>query len=366
MRPSLRLIVLICALAGAASLGACDDIEGKPAAGRSGERQLVLQPLFQLREGGDTLLARPEWISVDAAGRYVISDVSDRNAKVFDPAGKPVRLIGRAGQGPGEFAALMTAQAFGDSVAAYDFVGGRLSIFGPDGRLARTLPLGGRGRPAPFTMRVVDDSLFLLVSAVPGASGDLISLARADGSVRSMFFRQAEHVGGDPQLASRLFVMADGAGGRVFVAVSGRDSVWVFDYDGRRLATGPADPVRPLVPTKTLLAKNGGRPRRSDGGFVVDGNRIIGNVVALDSGSVALQVVTYDGRTGVDPVEGGTLLVAAPGSGNGLRVLSRWEGAGGLLGRDRQGRPLVLRYTSPEADAYEVLRGTLAPLPDGR
>jgi hypothetical protein len=46
--------------------------------------------------------------------------------------------------------------------------------------------------------------------------------------------------------------------------------------------------------------------------------------------------------------------------GGGARTLARQEVVGALFGRDRRGRLLILRYTSPEADAHELVRASLA------
>jgi hypothetical protein len=43
----------------------------------------------------------------------------------------------------------------------------------------------------------------------------------------------------------------------------------------------------------------------------------------------------------------------------GGRMLVRQELPGALLGRDRRGRLLLLRYTSPEAEAHELVRASL-------
>jgi hypothetical protein len=322
-------------------------------------RKLALTSSTLLHDDSATLLVKPEWISESPGGRIVITDISDRNVKVYDDHGTVVRVVGRAGRGPGEFAGLMTAQSYGDSIVAYDFDGGRLSVFGPDGHLARALALGSRDRPAPFSVRVIDDSLFLLVAALPSRQKRaMLSLIRPDGSTRSRFLDLDTYIGHNPAVVSAVGLIADGADGRIFASVAGGDSVWAFDYDGRRLGAFPADPVNPLVPVRSLIESNHGSIRRA-GGYVVDGNRMIIGLVALDSGTVALQIAAYDGRKGIDPVEGGTVVVSTLGH-RGAYVLARQELPGGLFGRDRRGRLLFLRYTSPEAEAHELLRGTLA------
>ncbi|MFL5537542.1 MAG: hypothetical protein ACJ8J0_01035 [Longimicrobiaceae bacterium] len=290
--------------------------------------------------------------------------MSDRNVKVYDARGAPVRVVGRAGHGPGEFTALMSAQAYRDSIVAYDVEGGgRLSVFAPDGRFTAARRLGTAGRPMPFSVRVVDDSLLLLVAAIPTRDNrGLLSLIRPDGSTRSRFLDLGAYLGRNPQLAGAVGLLADGADGRVFATVAGGDSVWAFDYDGRRLGAFQADPVQPLVTARSLIEANGGRFRRPNGGYAVDGNRMAFELVAMDSGTVALEIAAYDGRLGIDPVDGGTFVASALSSDGRARLLARQELVGALLGRDRRGRLLILRYTSPAAEAHELVRATLVPI----
>ncbi|MGD0781708.1 MAG: 6-bladed beta-propeller [Candidatus Aminicenantales bacterium] len=51
----------------------------------------------------DVQFAGPGALDCDAAGNVYVMDFSDNNIKLFDPSGKFLKLIGRKGQGPGEF-----------------------------------------------------------------------------------------------------------------------------------------------------------------------------------------------------------------------------------------------------------------------
>lgn len=344
-------------------LAACDGSRGgrgSTATGRDGSRELALEVVARLDDRGQPILARPELTSVDSRGRYFITDRSDKNVKVYDAEGRRTLTFGRAGGGPGEFQSLITAQIYRDSLVVHDFLNPRGTVFGPDGRYARALSLVTRGMPVPRHVRVVDDSLFLLVAPVPGnADRDLVTLVRPDGSKVSSFFNQASYFRNDPNLIQHTGVIADAANGLVFVALVGGDSVWAFDYTGRRVATHPIDPVQPLVTLKTLLARNGGKPQRPDGTWVMHDTRRVIKLVALDSATVAMQVAPYDTKHGIDPLDGGTLLVVGVASEGAMRTLSRHDLVGALVGRDRDGRPLLLRYASPDGDSYELIRGKL-------
>ncbi|HET7459726.1 MAG TPA: hypothetical protein VFJ82_00705 [Longimicrobium sp.] len=349
----------MCILLAACGKGA----EGHPS--RDGRRALVMEEVVQLDDAGQPILARPERLSVAPDGRFFVADFSDKNVKVYAPIGRRALTIGRPGRGPGEFQALMTAQAYGDSLVAFDFLDRRLSVFAPDGRFVRRVPLTRLAFP-PFSVRVVDDSLFLAVAAMPGGERQhALALLRPDGSLVSTFFDVSRYLGGSPMVLQNVGLIADGMAGVVFAGIAGGDSVWAFDYAGKRLGAAAVDPVDPLPTTRALLEGNGGRLARPGGGYVVDGVRNLVGLVALDSGSVAMQVARYDAETGTDPLEGGTFIVAALAKGR-LATIARADLAAGLAGRDRRGAPLVLRYADAEQEHYAIARLRLADAESAR
>lgn len=346
--------------ASALGLTACGDARG-PTGRAPAARSIIVEDLVRLDDAGRPVLARPERLSVGSDGRFYIGDRSDKDIKVYARDGRRLLTVGRAGRGPGEFSSLSTAEVFRDSVMGYDLADTRVSLFAPDGRFARALEVP-RTLPVPLWVRTVDDSLFLTIAAVAGgSSGDLLALVRPDGSVVSRFMNLSKYLGRNPQVLMNTGAIADGADGVVFAALMGGDSVWAFDYRGRRLASAPVDPVQPLTTTKQLVSRNGGRSHRPDGTSVLDGNRNLVSLVALDSASVAMQVAAYDAKEGTDLVEGGTLIVAGFGAGGTLVPLGRAEIQAGLLGRDRSGAALLLRYVTPAADQYAVARVRLQP-----
>ncbi len=343
-----------------ALLGACGNDGSDIASREPGTRTFSVEHIVELSDDSSAILARPEWISILPNGHVAVTDISDKNLKIYDPEGHRIGTVGRVGQGPGEFVALMTAQSYRDSLVGYDLTGRRLSIFDSSGRFARAMALGPRYGGTPFHIRVVDDSLFLLIAAVPGTAGrDLLTLVRPDGRIVSRFFNPSGYLGTEPALIQLTGAVADGAAGTVFAALIGGDSIYAFDYGGRRLGSHPVDPERPLVTTRQLLEENRGRAYRADRTHVTHGNRNVIRLVALDSGTVAMQVVPYDAVRGVDPLDGGTLIAAALRPGGGFSLIAREELTGALLGRDREWRALLLRYASDSADRYALMRVTL-------
>ncbi len=311
---------------------------------------LTLDSLAALR-GGDVAptLARPSLVSVDTRGRIYIQDRSDRDVKVYDASGRALRTIGRSGTGPGEFASLQSAQIYRDSVVAYDFAQGRVSVFAPNGRFARAW----NPAPLPWQVRVVDDSLLLLIGH-PARGGALLRLSRMDGTVLSTFFDVANHFG-DPPLRQHEALFADARNGVVFAGFFGGDSLFAFDYGGHSLAAGPIDPAAPLPSLQRLVQQNRGALRRADGTWVQDGARALINVIALDRGRAALHVTTYDAKLGSDPIEGGTLIVVEV-SGGRIAVTKRSAIGAGPLGLDRSGDLLFLKYSGGAGQGYVLER----------
>lgn len=327
----------------------CLGLSHESAVGQARPGDLVTERVAVLRDDSASILARPSLISVDPAGRFIIEDRSDKNVKVYDASGRRVGTFGRPGGGPGEFASLQTAQSYRDSIITYDFAQARLTVFTANGKVARTANLV----PPPWRVRAVDDSLFLFVEH-PSRGGEGLRIMRTDGTVVSSFF-DVEQLIPDPRLRPHSVIFADAVDGVVFAGVFGGDSLYAFNYAGRRLAASPVDPGQPLVSLGALARRNGGSPRRTNGTWVHDGARMLINVVALSRSRVALHVAVYDAKVGTDPVEGGTLLLMSLANGR-LGQQTRATVTGAPLGRDRAGELLMLKYTNDSRDGFVIER----------
>lgn len=337
-------------LLAASALAACDGgarSEAPEPAGPVGTVSLSAPvPLF---DGDAPILARPILVSVSPRGEIVIGDRSDRDVKMYAPTGVRLRTVGRAGGGPGEFTSLQVAQSYGDSLAAYDASRQRVVVFAPDGEEARAFSPD----PPAFGMRVVDDSLFLLIRH-PAEGGKLLRLVRPDGSLVREFF-DAAHAFRDPRLNYLTRVFADGADGRIFAGVFGKDSVFAFDYRGRSLARGPIPATAPMGTMDAAFTRAGEREQAPDGRWFHDGLTMLMTVVALPEGHSALFLAPYDTRSGTDLLEGGELLVVAV-DGRRLRPVARQRVDAGLFGRDADGAPILLRYRDASASAIDLVR----------
>lgn len=72
-------------------------------------------------------------------GSIVIADNTNTQLHFFTASGRYVRSVGRDGAAPGEFKAVRwVGECARDSVFAYDYMQSRISVFGADGKLART------------------------------------------------------------------------------------------------------------------------------------------------------------------------------------------------------------------------------------
>lgn len=109
-------------------------------------------PLSWLAPGGPAIqIGRADGTGPDAFGSVrhavrlassaiAVADARAREIRVFDGEGRHLRTFGGDGEGPGEFANLWwIVPRPGDSVAALDNLGARISHFGPDGVLARSV-----------------------------------------------------------------------------------------------------------------------------------------------------------------------------------------------------------------------------------
>lgn len=322
-----------------------------------------------LKDGSAPIPGRPDGLSVLRGGAYLLTDYSDKNLKIYAPDGERLGTIGRVGGGPGEFVSLNSAQAYDDSIMAYDFNGSRITIFDAAGQVARSMAVRGPEGQRIWSVRVVDDSLFLLVSTPIGAHDkDLLTLIRPDGKVVASFFNRSKFFLGDPQVIQYTAVEADGRDGWIFAGQIGGDSIFVFDYKGRLRASGPVDPVQPLTTVRTLLEGNSGKPQRPDGRWVFHDNRNLIRVVALNDGQAALHVARYDTEVGTDPLDGGTILLAAV-RGKRVRATGRGELPAALLGRSREGEALLLGYDVDDHERYVLARlavGERAPTKGAR
>ncbi len=123
-------------------------------------------------------------------GRISVGDAGSSEVRLYDPEGKLISKIGRAGGGPEEFRSLgKLVRAAGDSVVVFDAASRRVSVLDRDGRVARTFTPHAATAGARLA-GVLDNGSFVfgVPLALPpraGLSRDTIAylLVSPDGSV---------------------------------------------------------------------------------------------------------------------------------------------------------------------------------------
>ena len=92
------------------------------------------------RDDGEEALTEVPFLTVDAGGSIFVPQPQDRVVRVFSPDGELARVLGRPGQGPGEFGGIDAIGLLGDTLYVSDTRNRRVSFFGSDGSLLKTTP----------------------------------------------------------------------------------------------------------------------------------------------------------------------------------------------------------------------------------
>lgn len=239
-------------------------------------------------------------------GAYHIADPTARNVKQFSADGALRRVVGRAGDGPGEFRQPLAIAPMRDGgVAVYDGAHQHVSLFTAEGRFLRTWEPSLIG---PGTIQRMDERLLVTgriagLDSMGGAGlGKLVHVVDPSGTVvRSMAFP-----GEAPGLAERalMFPHAASLGGERIAALSStRPVVALFDV-------GAAEPR--LVPIRSPLYREPVWPAEQDdiGAIVAwardqtwlsgllagpNGSFVVGILRPVDEDTVLYHYVRFDG-----------------------------------------------------------------------
>ena len=100
----------------------------------------------------DSLLQQVGDVARGANGQTIVVDALARNLKVFDSTGVLQRIIGRRGNGPGEFGLILRAEVTRDG-RIFVSEGGRLQSFSPTGELIASTKIAPLGEvPAGYAL----------------------------------------------------------------------------------------------------------------------------------------------------------------------------------------------------------------------
>ena len=123
------------------------------------DRSLTLELTEVYRAGGAE--AQEEWAffgpglhaRFDGAGNLVVLDVLDKRIIVIGPDGQLVRVVGREGEGPGEFRLVMALAVWRDGrIALPDQGHAAIQVFRPEGELERFVRMDDEDKPLSMAL----------------------------------------------------------------------------------------------------------------------------------------------------------------------------------------------------------------------
>ena len=155
-------------------------------------------------------------------GRIALINNGTSEVRLYDPAGRHLRTVGRAGEGPGEFRAIETLDhSAGDTLHVYDYMLRRATSIAPDGTLLGSLTLRAEldGAFLQPLARLPDGSWAATAQVFSGEGEtgvrrDSLTLLR----VAAAFDSIADTIGRFP--ASEMYISRGGQGSNRFVSFS--------------------------------------------------------------------------------------------------------------------------------------------------
>lgn len=203
-------------------------------------------------DGDKAVFGTPISLAVDGSGRIIETDWKVDGLQVFEADGRFARVIGRTGQGPGEFKAPIGVDVHGDTIAAFAGNQRRISLWHTDGTLiaqwnidlcCATAPIidphgdilleanahiGSTNRRVAVRMRpggrVVDSMLLPVEPPVPGwnVNGGIVSIPFV-AYTQSTFDTHGRYISGNSTHYTLI------------VARHGSDTARIIDLPGRRI-----------------------------------------------------------------------------------------------------------------------------------
>lgn len=286
--------------------------------------RLVLTEVLRLGSelGDDDAFGRVMDVKLGPTGRIYVADDLSWNVAVFDRSGRLLRRLGRRGRGPGEFERpWYLAVDRHDSLFVWDGALARVSVFGPDGRYARSFNTPGAWAVGGFSVRA-DGTL--LVGAFTGSGGSAHVLAR-NGRVLRSFGPTADATGIPAGFTSSLLGgrVEEGDEGIVYSRRSPYEMVF-HDRAGTRRGGCRGD-ARWTTPPRSVV-------RQGNGVQSLEWQRFVHSEGALPLGG------GYYLHQLLDPGGGTTTFDLVRGS---CALAQRWRHNGVLLFRHVQGNLLA-------------------------
>jgi hypothetical protein len=272
-----------------AALAAAVAAAGQPAAGKADNprRMPVRDVKIDYSTDAEAAFGRPVSISHDADAVYVV-DAEAHEVRVFSKAGVFLRVLGRKGQGPGEFAAPADLDARDGRLYVADKFNDRIQILDGAGKY-----LGGFKVPYSPDQVCALDGGKIVVSHLPlGLRGaePMLHCYSADG--RLLWEGMMCHVSGDRTYDAfrNLLVMVRGGRNDLYVVrKSDENAIRRFDGSGMQLAPIGIPDAYPL---KTITLPLQG-PRKVLRAFCWD--------AAFDEGRIGLLATDYTDEGDIGP-----------------------------------------------------------------
>ncbi len=209
----------------------------------------------------DVLFAGPGALDCDAAGNVFVMDFSDNNIKQFDPSGKFLKLLGRKGQGPGEFNMPIDIVFAKDRLIVWDMGNDRLCALTMSGELIKAKNTSAfAGRPnkvgALPTGEIVLFTEKTYFSEPDRAQDCFIEILTPDlqpikrlysqAVLRNKFMRAEGRLSNLPQPFCSDVYWAVSPIGNIVLGFSEKYEISVYNKEGQKVSTfsHPYDPVK--------------------------------------------------------------------------------------------------------------------------
>jgi hypothetical protein len=198
-------------------------------------------------DDADLSLTRVTGVLIDSRAHVYVLQPQDRQVAVFDSSGRRVRLIGRSGEGPGEFDAVSAAGLRADTLYVADNALGRISFFDADGAPIRTVRFASPafGTPPAFYLPTVPQVLLADGAGLVRPEVPIALIATGTGSVPYLRISPAGEISDTlvlEDLPPQTFEIVS-EGNRVFAARPFPDRPlfhWLADGSGLVVVDRPA------------------------------------------------------------------------------------------------------------------------------
>jgi hypothetical protein len=314
----------------------------------------------------NTPLVAPD-VAVHAGADFLVNDRSNKQIFKYSSGGRGDVLITGVRLTEPRFLSGHVTLLSKNSVSVFDANDGVVHHYSVNGLHLATDSTTFANRAPPRNLRLLDDSLVLVTRSIVGNERNpLLEVRSMDFALRTELHKRKGFLSDLPVLLSGMMVVrADGIDGTIFVASTGDDSLFAFDYRGRGITAGRIQsPQVSVASWKQKVQQNGGNLLGEDGEFVAVDEWSITEVVAIDASNVAiyLQRPLASGKRLRDMNDPGLLLIVNTGGGK-PRVIDSKQIVGTLVGRAPLSSHGVIVLRTSESSFELVERVVLTIMP---